>query len=93
MSDPVHMAAKREQWNTKQQKRAKYRRPSEDPAVRRRGLAMLAEGQLVTDVAGMLRVSPKTLRKWHEEANAPKKEKNITPAPYALGYRWANTKW
>lgn len=73
--------------------RSSPRRPSDDPAVRDRALRMVEQGVLpIQDIADMLHVHRSTVKKWVAEAQ-PKPAKVLTPAPYARGYRFFNTKW
>ena len=69
------------------------RRPSTDPNTRRRALAMLEGGVFCArDIAAMLHVSVDTIAKW-AKGQEPKPEKELTPAPYARGYRVGWGKW
>ena len=74
-------------------KRPSPLRPSRNPDVRKRGLAMMAAGELnMADIAKFLGVNEDTLRRWKREEE-PQPPKNITPAVYIKNYRWFNTKW
>ena len=87
-SDLKHMEAKRSAWNDKQRKPP---RPSNDPAVKARCFAMLAEDVPLSEICARLRIGHVTVEKWLAEQQ-PKAKPQVAPAPYARGFRWFNTK-
>jgi transposase-like protein len=61
-------------------------RPSLDPDIRKRALAMVAEGVPINDIKERLHIARATIEKWVQEPVV--KVKNLTPPPYAKGFKY-----